>query len=189
WVSPEKYYERVPEFIVDQCNIWKKKQPNHPWVKELCDLSDPSKLPVLVGDVFPDLKLPSISGDTISIKEQLGDNVTIVDLWASWCIPCRKENREILVPVWDKYHEQGLEIIAYGLESNSSGWRTAVKHDGADRWVQVSDLQGDDAQFLKQIRVQTIPANFILDKKGVVLAKNIHGDALKDWIRDYLENQ
>ena len=53
-----------------------------------------------------------------------------------------------------------------GLESDASAWRTAVERDGADRWFQASDLQGDDAPFLKKIRLQTIPANFILDDKG-----------------------
>lgn len=187
WVSPENYYERVPEFLVDQCNKWKNKQPDHPWVKQLCKESDPSNLPVLVGDVFPNLKFPMITKDTLSLKDQLGNKLTIIDLWASWCAPCRKENREVLVPIWDEYHDQGLQIVAYGLESDESAWKAAVERDGANRWLQSSDLQGDDAAFLKKIRVRTIPANFILDDKGVVIAKNIHGSALMDLVKSYMK--
>lgn len=189
WVSPEKYYERVPEFLVDQCNKWKKIQPDHPWVKELCKESDPANLPVLVGDVFPNLKFPMITKDTLSLKDQLGNKLTIIDLWASWCAPCRKENREVLVPIWNEYHDQGLQIVAYGLESDESAWRAAAERDGADRWFQSSDLQGDDAPFLKKIRVRTIPANFILDDKGVVIAKNVHGSALMDLVKSYMNKK
>ena len=187
WVSPENDYERVPEFLVTQCDKWKKKQPDHPWVIQLCKESDPSNLPVLIGDTFPDLKLPMLTKDTLSLKEQLGNKLTIVDLWASWCAPCRKENREILVPIWNEYHDRGLQIIAYGLESNESSWRAAAERDGANQWLQASDLQGDDAAFLKKIRVQTIPANFILDNNGVVIAKNIHGEALLNLVKHYMK--
>lgn len=186
WVSPEHYYERVPEFLVRQCNRWKKEQPNHPWVEELCKASDPAQLPVLIGDVFPNLTFPTLNGDTMATQDQLGEKLTIIDLWASWCAPCRKENREILVPLWDQYHNQGLQIIAYSLESDATHWRSAVERDGADRWLQGSDLQGDDAPFLAQLRVQTIPANFILDGKGKVIAKNLHGIELINFVNEYL---
>ena len=186
WVSPENDFERLPEFLVSQCHKWNKIQPDHPWVKQLCKESDPINLPVLVGDVFPNLKFPAISKDTLTLKELLGDKLTIIDLWASWCAPCRMENREVLVPIWDEYHNQGLQIVAYGLESDESSWREAVQRDGASSWFHGSDLKGDDAPILKKIRIQTIPANFILNDKGVVLAKNVHGKALKDWVKNYM---
>jgi len=110
-------------------------------------------------------------------------------LWASWCAPCRKENREVLVPIWNEYHDQGLQIVAYGLESDESAWRAALERDGANRWNHASDLQGDDAPFLKKIRVRTIPANFILDDKGVVMAKNVHGKALMDLVKSYMKKK
>lgn len=189
WVSPVNNYERVPEFLVSQCNKWKKKQPDHPWVKQLCKQSEPSNLPVLLGDVFPNLKFPMITQDTLALKHLLGKKLTIIDFWASWCAPCRKENREILVPIWNEYHDKGLQIVGYGLESDASTWRAAVERDGADRWFQSSDLEGDDTPFLKKIRIQTIPANFILDDNGVVLAKNIHGKALVDWLKKYYQRK
>ena len=187
WVSPENDYERVPEFLVSQCKKWQEKQPEHPWVKELCKQSDPTNLPVLIGDVFPNLQLPMLTKDTLALNDLLGKKLTVIDLWASWCAPCRIENRKVLVPLWDAYHDHGLQIVAYGLESDATTWRTAVEKDGANRWFHASDLQGDDADFLKKIRVQTIPANFILDYKGVVIAKNIHGKALMDLVKTYLE--
>jgi len=189
WVSPENYYERVPEFLVNQCNKWRKKRPDHPWIKQLCKKSDPSKLPVLVGDVFPNLKFPLLTKDTLSLKDMLGNKLTIIDLWASWCAPCRNENRKVLVPIWDKYHDQGLQIIAYSLESDASVWREAAERDGANRWFQASELQGDDAAFLKKIRLRTIPANFILDAHGVVIAKNVFGKDLMDLVKSYMRKK
>jgi len=189
WVSPENDYERVPEFLVRQCENWKKELPDHPWVQQLCKQSDPFNLPVLEGDVFPNLKLPMITKDTLYLKDLLGSKLTIIDLWASWCAPCRRENREILGPIWEDYHDQGLHIIAYGLESHISAWESAIERDGANRWLHASDLQGDDAPFLKKIRIQTIPANFILDAEGVVIAKNVHGKALMEFVKRYMEKE
>jgi len=186
WVSPVNDYERTPEFLVNQCQKWTKKEPNHPWVKELCKASNPTNLPVLIGDEFPNVKLPTLTKDSILIKNQLGSKLTIIDLWASWCAPCRKENRDILVPIWDKYHNQGLQIIAYALESDLLTWKAAAEQDGANRWIQTSDLQGDDAPFLKKIRVKTIPANFILNEKGMVVTKNIHRKDLVEWVKNYI---
>lgn len=189
WVSPENDYERVPEFLVNQSHKWRDKEPEHPWVKQLCKESAPSNLPVLVGDVFPNLKFSMLTKDTQSLKDLLGNRLTVIDLWASWCAPCRKENREVLVPIWNEYHNRGLQIVAYGLESDESTWRAAVERDGTNNLLQASDLQGDDAPFLKKIRVRTIPSNFILDNKGVVIAKNVHGRALIDFVKSYMERK
>ena len=93
------------------------------------------------------------------------------------------------MPLWNEYHDKGLQIIAYGLESDESTWRAAAARDGANRWFQASDLQGDDTPFLKKIRVHTIPANFILDDKGVVMAKNVFGKSLMDWVKRYMEKK
>lgn len=183
WVSPENDYERVPEFLVDQCRKWKEKEADHPWVKQLCKKSEPTNLPVLIGDKFPNIQLPLMAKDTVHLKDVLGKQLTIIDLWASWCAPCRLENRKVLVPLYDEYHDQGLQIVAYALESDEAAWKAAAARDGADRWLQSSDLKGDDAPFLKKIRVRTIPANFILDSNGVVIAKNLHGEDLMDLVK------
>ena len=187
WTSPENDYERIPEFLVNQCTKWKEKEADHPWVKQLCKKSEPTNLPVLIGDKFPNIQLPLLSKDTVYIKDVLGEKLTIIDLWASWCAPCRLENRKVLVPLYNEYHEQGLQIVAYALESDEAAWKAAATRDGADRWLQSSDLQGDDAPFLKKIRVRTIPANFILDSNGVVIAKNLHGQDLMELVEKSFE--
>lgn len=187
WVSPEGDYERVPEFLVNQCNKWLTIYPDHQWVKQLCKQTNPSELPLLKGDLFPNFSFPLTTGETRYLSEILGSKLTIIDLWASWCAPCRKENREVLVPIWNEFHEQGLQIIGYSLESELSVLKAAAERDGANKWYQASDLRGDDAPLLKILRIQTIPANFILDDKGMVVAKNLHGNELIEFVKNYIK--
>ncbi|MEZ4874746.1 MAG: TlpA disulfide reductase family protein [Flavobacteriaceae bacterium] len=188
WVSPQQDYERTAEFLFAQCERWKEKEPAHPWTQQLCEKADKSALPVLVGDSFPNTELPMLSGEMAPLYPQLGSKLTIIDLWASWCVPCRKENREILVPLWEAYHDKGFQILGYGLESNEAAWKAAIEKDGAYRWPHASHLQGDDAPFMQVLRIQTIPANFILDAQGKVIAKNLHGNHLARFVETYLKS-
>ncbi len=187
WVSVEGDYERVPEFIVSQAERWQAAAPDHPWVKQLAKKGDRKSLPVLVGDVLPDYGLPMLSGDSMQLKNLLGKRITVLDLWASWCAPCRKENRNILVPLWDKYHADGFQIIGYALDASQGTWTNAIEKDGANRWPHASDLQGDNAALFKALRLTSIPANFILNENGEVLAKNLHGEELVVWVERYFK--
>jgi thiol-disulfide isomerase/thioredoxin len=187
WVSPLNDYERVPEFLVSQCEKWQARHGDYPWVVELCQMAKREQLPVLQGDHIPDANLPLLSGDSTTLYRHLGSRLTILDLWASWCGPCRRENREVLVPLWEKYQDAGLQIIGYALESSEDTWKKAMEKDGVTRWLQVSHLRGDDAPMMKTLRIQTIPANFILDANGVVVAKNLHGEALVKFVENYLK--
>jgi len=185
WASPKGDYERIPEILVEQCEKWKDVEGN--FSEELCVLADKNLLPIILGDAFPMADLPLLTGERGNIKMLMGSKLTIIDLWASWCVPCRKENKEILVPLWDTFHDQGLQILAYGLENNEEAWKTAIEKDGADRWIHASHLEGDEAPFLKVLRIQTIPANYILDEKGTIIAKNLHGEALTTFIESYFQ--
>ncbi len=188
WVSVEGDYERVPEFLFNQCEKWKKLNPDHPFVIQLCEKSSRDILPVMKGDIIPDFPLPMLSGDTIQLNKILGKKLTIIDLWASWCAPCRKENRNYLVPLWDKYHEEGFQIIGYAIDAGERAWRSAIKKDGADRWLHASHLQGDESPFFSKLNIKTIPANFLIDEEGKVIAKNLHGEELMTFVNDHMKN-
>lgn len=185
WVSPQNDYERVPEFLVNQCQKWQSKYASHPFVVQLCEKSNLNKLPVLVGEEVPDFPLPTLSGDTTTLYKLKGERLTLLDLWASWCAPCRRENRDVLVPLWDKYHKAGFQIVGYALDASEGTWKKAITTDGADRWIHTSHLQGDDAPLMEALRLQTIPANLLLDINGKVLAKNLHGVALMKFVEAY----
>ena len=177
WVSPESDYERVPEFLHQQCARWQKTQPDQAFTAQLCALSAPGKLPLMIGDTVPDFGLPMENGDTLSLYKIRGKKLTVIDLWASWCAPCRRENRQVLLPIWEKYKEDGLQIVGYALDSNAGAWKAAIEKDGAV-WAQSSHLSGDSSPFLDALHVTTIPANFIIDSHGKIIARNVHGEAL-----------
>ncbi len=186
WASPNGDYERMPEFLHGQCEKWKKLQPANDFVTELCVAADKKNLPVMVGDVMPDYTLPLANGDTVSLRSLIGKRLTVVDVWASWCAPCRKENRDILAPLWAAYKDKGLQIIAYSIDSNGAAWKSAITKDGA-AWVHASHLSGDASPFMEALRISTIPANFILDAKREIIAKNLHGEELENFIKEYLK--
>ncbi len=186
WVSVEGDYERIPEFIVGQAERWQKEAPGHPWVAQLAAKADRKALPVLVGDVLPDHPMPMLSGDTVSLHSLLnGKKLILLDLWASWCAPCRKENRGTLVPLYDKYQAKGFQIVGFALEASKAPWANAIEKDGVGRWPHASELQGDEAVLFKELRMTTIPANFLMDENGKVLAKNLHGEELVKWVEGY----
>ncbi len=186
WVSIEGDYERIPEFIVAQAERWQAAAPEHPWVKQLAAKGDRKTLPVLVGDQIPlDYPMPMLSGDTVPLKTLLGKRLTLLDFWASWCAPCRKENKNTLVSLWEKQHESGFQIVGYALDASTGAWSTAIEKDGVGKWPHASHLQGDDAPLFKALRMTSIPANFLLDENGKVLAKNLHGEELVKWLEKY----
>lgn len=189
WVSIAGNYERIPEFLVQQCEYWQLQEPDEPWVAELCAVGDRQKLPILLGDTLPDFALPTLAGDTVSLHQLLGERLTLLDLWASWCAPCRVQNRKYLVPLWDAQHAAGFQIIGYALDASQSSWERAILQDGADRWIHASDLRGDDAPLLDRLRLQTIPANLLVDEAGRVVAKNLHGERLQSFVREWLHKE
>jgi peroxiredoxin len=186
WVSPAGDYERVPEFIFGQCQKWDTAYPENPWVQQLCQTGSKARLPVMIGDQFPNALLPMASGDTLAVHTLLGSRLTILDVWASWCMPCRGENKEVLSPLWSQYKERGLQIVGYSIDSSPNAWKAAITKDNAV-WPHASHLSGDATPFLETLRITTIPANFILDATGKVVAKNLHGADLRAFVAAYLK--
>lgn len=185
WASVEGDYERIPELVKQTCSTMHDIDARHLWTTQVCQKLN--ALPLTLGDTIPDFLMPMVSSDTVLLSTIYAENLTIIDLWASWCAPCRKENKMTLVPLWDKYHEKGFQIIGYALDSSLKGWENAIMKDGADRWVHASHLQGDVSPFLDKLKISTIPVNYIVDKHGVILAKNLHGKSLEDWIENYFK--
>ncbi|NPA47007.1 MAG: TlpA family protein disulfide reductase [Chlorobi bacterium] len=132
-----------------------------------------------VGTKAPNFTAPGPDGNPISLFSVMG-KVTIVDFWASWCKPCRKNNPE-MVRLYRKYHPQGLHIIGVSLDQNRQAWLQAVKDDGLE-WYQVSHLKGWQEPVARQYRIRFIPQTLVLDKTGRIRAKNLHGKALEDII-------
>jgi len=185
WISPNGDYERLPELVKSACLNLTQNAPDHLWTQQICAKS--ASLSLTAGDQFPDFPMPMKNLDTISLHSLLADKLTLIDLWASWCAPCHQENRNILVPLWDKYHQNGFQIIGYALDSSDKGWNNAISKDGADRWLHASHLQGDVSPLFDLLKISTIPANYLVNKEGIVLAKNLHGVELTAWVDNYMK--
>lgn len=186
WASPEADYERVAEPIAKLCLKWREKLPDNQYVMQFCGIADPNRLPVLNGDLFPDASLPMSNGDTIKMSGLLGKKLTIVDIWASWCLPCRRENKSVLLPLWQSYRNGGLQIVGYSIDASRGAWKSAIAKDSAS-WPQASDLKGDDAPLMQKLRISTIPANYLLNAEGRIVAKNLHGQELEAFVKDYFK--
>jgi peroxiredoxin len=184
WVSPSGDYERVPEVLATQCQRW-RTTTSHPWAQALCTWADEANLPVLVGRPIPNFEMPMLTGDTLMLHSLLGKKLTILDIWAAWCGPCRVENRNILAPLWQEHAANGLQIIGYSIDGDRPYWERAIVKDQAT-WPQASHLQGDEAPFFTALRIATIPANYLLDANGTIIAKNLHGAALTQFVQAYL---
>jgi thiol-disulfide isomerase/thioredoxin len=148
--------------------------------------SSPNKGKIKIGMQAPDFSAPNPEGKQVTLSDIKG-KVTIVDFWASWCKPCRIENPN-LVKLYDKYHSKGLEIISVSLErGNQKGfWIEAIKKDQL-RWYNVSNLKFWQDPIAQTYSVNSIPATFILDENGVLIAERLRGAELEAKIKNLLE--
>ena len=139
---------------------------------------------VVIGKPAPMFSGPSPDGKTVSLKEVMG-KVTIIDFWASWCAPCRAENPNV-VALYNEFHSKGLNIIGVSLDKDAAKWKEAIAKDGLI-WSHVSNLKFWEDPIAKQYNIQSIPATYILDAKGVIVAKDLRGEALKAKVKELLD--
>lgn len=138
---------------------------------------------VEVGAMAPDFSAATPDGKKLSLKESLG-KVTIIDFWASWCKPCRMENPTV-VALYNELHPKGLNIIGVSLDKDAAKWKEAIAADKLT-WGQVSNLKFWDEPIAVQYGVKSIPATFILDATGKIVARDLRGDELKAKVKELL---
>ncbi len=132
---------------------------------------------VMVGKKAPDFVLFNPEGKAVKLSTLLGKGVLLVDFWASWCGPCRKENPNV-VAAYNKYHEKGFDVIGVSLDRDKADeWKKAILADHLT-WAQVIDFTDGKTEVSENYAVSSIPTNFLLDKEGKIIAKNLRGEAL-----------
>lgn len=141
---------------------------------------------VKIGEKAPDFSAPNPDGKIISLHQNLG-KATIIDFWASWCGPCRKANPNV-VALYEDFKDKGLQIIGVSLDrpGKADEWKQAIEADRLT-WLHVSNLKHWNEPIAVQYGVQGIPAVFILDADGVIVAKDLHGAELKAKIAELLD--
>lgn len=132
------------------------------------------------GTVAPEIALPGPDGDTILLSSLRGKYV-LLDFWASWCPPCRRENPN-LVKVYEKYQSKGFEIYQVSLDKTRDAWLRGINEDGL-HWVHVSDLQFWNSIVVPVYNIQGIPMSYLLDKRGRIMAQNLRGEMLEEELK------
>ncbi|UTW60715.1 AhpC/TSA family protein [bacterium SCSIO 12741] len=128
-----------------------------------------------VGGKLPDISLPDENGTSKTLYSMLG-KVTLVDFWAAWCRPCRAENPNV-VSTYNQFKSKGFDVIGISLDKNKEQWQAAIAQDNLT-WTHLSDLQQWNSVACKVYNVNGIPANFLVDENGTILARNLRGPDL-----------
>jgi peroxiredoxin len=141
-----------------------------------------------VGKKAPDFSLQDLNGTPISMSSKIGTKLLLIEFWASWCKPCRIENPN-LVKVYTQFHKKGFDVLSISLDQKKEDWIRAIKDDNLT-WTHLSDLQSFyNNAAAKLYAVPSIPANFLLDENGIIIAKNLKGESLYNKISQTLGKQ
>jgi peroxiredoxin len=136
-----------------------------------------------IGAVAPDFTGPTPTGESISLKQSLG-KLTILDFWAAWCKPCRIENPNI-VALYNDYHDKGLNIVGVSLDRKAEDWKKAIEDDNLT-WNHVSNLLFWQDPIAVTYNIRSIPATYLLDAEGKIIAKDLRGEALRAKVEELL---
>lgn len=123
-----------------------------------------------VGDMAPDFSIKNPEDKTVRLSD-LENEVILLDFWASWCAPCREENKK-LVEIYKKYHSAGFEIFQISLDNQYQDWTEAIREDKLD-WIHGSELQFWKSEVAEKYGVNSIPANYLINKEGKIIGRNL----------------
>ncbi len=139
---------------------------------------------VAVGQPFVDFTLNDPEGNPVSLASVANGNYVLVDFWASWCVPCRVENPNV-VEAYNSFHDKGFEVFGVSFDKSHDKWIQAVEDDKLT-WTHVSDLQFWSSTAGKLYGVKSIPHSVLLDREGIIIAKNLRGQELQDKLAELL---
>ncbi|MFD2914640.1 TlpA disulfide reductase family protein [Psychroserpens luteus] len=167
--------------LFNKFSIQNKQSEYGKMVSDFLDLQI-SKTPQ-IGEKYIDFSMDNEKGEPKKLSE-INAKYILIEFWASWCIPCREENPE-LIRVYNKFKTSDFEIFAVSLDENKENWIKAIEKDNLN-WKHVSDLKGRNNKASLIYAVNSIPDNILIDKNGVIIARNLRSDKLDKFLSESL---
>jgi len=134
-----------------------------------------------IGKIAPDFTQKDVNGNAVSLSDFRGQYV-LLDFWAAWCGPCRAENPNV-VEAYHEYNDDGFTVLGVSLDRDREDWLDAIEEDNLE-WTQVSDLNFWQNEAAQQYGIRAIPANFLINPEGEIIAKDLRGDALNEKLEE-----
>ena len=180
-IDEELYADTLKQLIAQMPQEYRQRQPVNDLLKRM-----KAKDAVQVGNKMEDFSLNTPEGTPQNIMELVGKNkLTILDFWASWCGPCRRE-MPFMKQLYEQYQHKGLGIVGISLDDKGDAWQQAINDLGIP-WPQLSDLNGWNCSAAQLFQVNSIPYIVILNQQGIILQKALRGEELKQFISSQLD--
>jgi peroxiredoxin len=136
-----------------------------------------------IGDKYADFSQNDAKGKAIKLSDFKG-KVVLLEFWGSWCVPCRKGNPE-LVKIYNEFNSNGFEILGVAADTKKIEWLNAIETDKLP-WTNVTDLNGDKNTAALIYGVSYYPTNFLIDRTGTIVARDLIGEKLKEKLKEIL---
>ena len=140
--------------------------------------------PLSIGQPAPEIAMSDATGKIITLSSLKGQYV-LVDFWASWCGPCRAENPNV-VSAFEKYKNKKFTVLGVSLDDNKADWQAAIIADKLN-WQHISDLKKWESTVISTYQFSGIPYNVLIDTNGIIIAKELRGQALQDKLASILK--
>lgn len=156
-------------------NCAKAADPNSKYTQQI-ETQFNTEAKLMEGAIAPDFTLKTPTGEDLSLSSLRG-KVVLIDFWASWCGPCRRENPNVR-KLYRRFHYKGFEILGVSLDNDGNRWKGAIQADSLT-WPHVSDLRGWQSSAAQLYQVSSIPQTYLIDKDGRIMAKGLRGPELE----------
>lgn len=176
-------YEMEGSEIETYINAMDTAVANTETIKNLKERVEKMKA-VAVGQKAPDFTMNDPEGNPVSLYSKIGSKLLLVDFWAAWCGPCRRENPNV-VKIYKEFNKKGFDVFGVSLDQKKDDWVKAISDDNLI-WTHVSDLQYWNNAAAKLYAVNSIPANFLLDENGTIIGRNLREEALYNKVKEVL---
>ena len=180
-LDKDKYFS----VYIESADKFKSDWPDNYYSKEFIQFVDRLRK-TAVGQPAPEISLPDPNGKIVSLSSFKGKYV-LVDFWAKWCGPCRRENPNV-VKAYHQFKNKGFDILGVSLDRTREDWVQAIQEDGLV-WNHVSDLKYFDSQAAKDYNINGIPFSILIDPKGIIVAKNLRGSQLQKKLEEVLSKK